>query len=367
MAIIKLRKTFTEVLGELAVNLDRKKFKDIDLSDKFFDSLKESYAEFPDWFAKKSNENAYVILGNDGSINGFLYLKVEEGQIADVEPQLPAAKRLKVGTMKINAHGTKLGERFIKKIFDHALFEGVTQVYLTVFEQHTPLINLIEKYGFEHQAKKTTENGTELVYVKDLSKFDEEITKSYPLVSTNGSGIYLLSLYPQWHTRLLPDSILNNENSDVVQDISHTNSIHKVYLTAMKGVESLERGDILLIYRTSDGKGPARFRSVATSICVVEEYKSIRNFKSEDEFLSYCRPYSVFTEIELDEFWKTKKYPHIIKFTYNLALKKRPNRAALIDLVGLESKAYWGFMKISKKQFEHIISLGAVNESLIVD
>jgi len=41
------------------------------------------------------------------------------------------------------------------------------------------------------------------------------------------------------------------ESPDIVKDVSHTNSIHKIYLTKMQGTEQLKRGDLLVIYRTS--------------------------------------------------------------------------------------------------------------------
>ncbi|WP_238178920.1 hypothetical protein [Methylobacterium dankookense] len=41
--------------------LRRTFFKNVDLSDPFFDSLKNQYEEFPDWFARKAEEPVYVI------------------------------------------------------------------------------------------------------------------------------------------------------------------------------------------------------------------------------------------------------------------------------------------------------------------
>ncbi len=112
----------------------------------------------------------------------------------------------------------------------------------------------------------------------------------------------MLAIYPQYHTQLLPDSILNNETFDIVQDVSHTNSIHKVYICRM-AVEIATPGDVLIIYRTKDPKesAPAEYRSVATSVCVVEEVKRASEFNSEAEFIKYCGPYSVFPEDELKE------------------------------------------------------------------
>lgn len=83
-----------------------------------------------------------------------------------------------------------------------------------------------------------------------------------------------MSIYPDYHTRMLPDSILNNESHDLIQDVSHTNSIHKIYLCAMEGTSNFKPGDIIVTYRTTDRQGPARYRSVITSVCVVEEYKT---------------------------------------------------------------------------------------------
>ena len=217
---------------------------------------------------------------------------------------------------------SKLGERFVKKIFDHAVHAEVEEIYVTVFAKHIGLISLLTRYGFEPQAAKRTANGEELVLVKQMAAPYRNELKSYPLVNLRGTRAYLLALYPVWHTRLLPDSILRTETADIVQDISHTNSIHKVYLAAMPKMETLRRGDVLLIYRTSDEQGPARYRSVATSICVLEEYRSIRSFDNRDEFLAYCRPFSVFSDDELQRFWVEKKYPHIIRFTYNICAEK---------------------------------------------
>jgi hypothetical protein len=349
------------------MRLERKCFKDVDLSDPFFGSLIRSYSEFPIWFARKAQDSAYVFTNDTGAIDGFLYLKVEEGVVSDVDPALPAAKRLKIGTLKINAHGTKLGERFIKKIFDHATYESVQEIYVTVFEEHASLIMLLERYGFIRRASKTSANGVELVLVKRLQDHHDSIVARYPVVSLSGQRAYLLSLKPEWHTRLLPDSILKTEAADIVQDVSHTNSIHKVYLTAMRGVDALRSGDALLIYRTTtDGRGAAHYRSVATSVCVVEELRSIHSFPSRDAFLSYCRPYSVFTENELSSFWVSKRYPHVVRFTYNIALKKRITRGEMIEEVGLDPAAYWGFLPFSHRQFLDIIRKGGVHESLVI-
>lgn len=350
------------------MNLTLQSFSAINLADPFFDSLKTDYAEFTTWFGRKAvaNDTAYVFQDDTGAIDGFLYLKIEDGIVEDTAPPLPQARRVKVGTLKINAHGTKLGERFVKKIFDHAISEGVAEVYVTVFSEHASLIALLMRYGFLVAATKTTANGIEQVLVKRMCELGGNALQSYPLVKVREQNIYLLSLMPQWHSRLLPDSILHNENSNIVQDISHTNSIHKVYLAAMQGVQELRPGDVLLIYRTTDNQGPARYRSVATSVCVVEEYRHISSFASQEEFVNYCRPYSVFDESELVNFWARKRYPYVFRFTYNIALPRRVTRGTMIDECGLDESAYFGILRLTPEQFHNIVSRGQINESLIV-
>lgn len=359
-------------------NLQYKCFAEIDLNDPFFDSLKASYREFSDWFQRKAGEYAYVFYGDNDLIDGFLYLKPELQNINDCSPALSTnfpRGWLKVGTLKINAHGTKLGERFIKKIFDYAITYGFNDIYVTVFAEHVPLIALFERYGFGIEAKKVTANGTELVLTRRFNlvyQGVENTNKNYPLVNFRGDltyqpQIYLLSIYPEWHTRLLPDSILRTEDTSIVQDVSPTNSIHKVYLARMRGIEHLNRGDILFIYRTGDDAGPAYYRSLVSSVCVVEEYRNINSFRDYAEFAKYCAPYSVFSQEELQRFWRVRKYPHILRFSYNIALPKRIIRKDLLEQVGLSEGAYFGFMPLTHQQAYHILRLGQVNESFVID
>lgn len=205
----------------------------------------------------------------------FLYLKIEDEIDENIFPQLEAKKRLKVGTFKIDAHGTKLGERFIKKIFDIALFKKVDEIYVTIFEKHKGLINLLETFGFYKHGTKITSNGTELVLIKKFINIKNNILKDYPIVQTEYKSKFVLSIMPKFHTMLFSDSILNNESVDILKDTSYTNSIHKIYICAMQGVQNFNNGDLVLIYRINDYKGSARYRSVVTSVCVIEEVLNI--------------------------------------------------------------------------------------------
>lgn len=333
------------------------KFKNISLSDSFFDSLKNDYPDFSTWFQNKANNDAFIFEADSGGLDGFLYLKEEFGSVIDVEPNLVQAHRLKIGTFKINPHGTRLGERFMKRAFDTAVNRGCEAIYVTVFEKHDLLVQLFIRYGFTKIGKKVSRLGKEeMVYERRLDRFVGDVVLDYPRIPIKRDRHFVLSLYPQWHSRLLPDSILKTENASILQDVSHTNSIHKIYLTKMQGVNQLTRGDTLLIYRTAEG-GSAYHTSVVTSLCVVEDLSHISNYTTEEIFLKYCKPYSIFTETELRSFYKNKKYPWIVRFTYNIALSKRLNRRVLLEDIGLNPSMYWGFFQLSTEQLKKILEL----------
>lgn len=343
------------------------RFEDVDLADPFFDSLKQQYGEFPVWFGKKAKEPVYVVDKDGGPhIRGFVYLKLEDGPLDDVVPPLPAVRRLKVGTLKILAHGTKLGERVIKKVFDHAMREKVTEIYVTVFDTHASLVQLFKRYGFEERAKKKTPNGIEMVLVRSMTADTGDLRKDYPFIHTNGRKFWLLAIYPEYHSNLLPDSILRTETHSILEDISHTNTIHKVYIAKL-ALTRLKRGDVVIIYRTTDIPGHARFRSVATSVCVVEEVRSKKDFADADAFVKFARPHSVFTREKLRDWYVSPDRLYAVKMTYNLALPKRPNRDALLERVGISEQPRWDLRELTRVQFGRIMELGQVDESLVVD
>lgn len=343
-------------------------FSEIDLNDNFFDSLKKDYDGFEDWYKRKAvkNELVFVQFDEEKHLQGFLYLKDETDQIdKSIKPIMNSKRRFKVGTFKIDAHNTRLGERFIKKIMDKGIYEGYEEAYVTIFPKQEPLILLLQKYGFKEYGTK----GEELVLVKDFTTCEGNILKDYPLIQPSGKRKFLLSIYPRYHTPLFSDSILKNEerrSDELVKDVSFSNSIHKVYICFMPKTAYLRKGDLLVIYRTNDNIGPARYRSVVTSICQVEELKVKSDFANINEYIGYCKKYSIFEENDL-RIWYRKDNLVVIKMTYNIALAKRVTRGMLVDEAKISPYLYWGFFQLTDSQFNYILDKGEVNENFIVD
>ncbi|MBY7736699.1 hypothetical protein MMB75_07325 [Paenibacillus sp. P2(2022)] len=340
------------------------KFSELDVSNAFFDSLKEDYDGFSIWFEKKSlgDETVYVLKDQD-ILLGFLYLKDEDEEDNTINPPMKQKRRLKIGTFKIDAHGTVLGERFLGIILKKMIEESFQETYVTLFDKQTGLIKLFEKFGFLLWGKK--ENG-ELVYNKVL-EVRNDIYKDFPRIQRQGNNKYLLSIRPQYHTKLFPYSKLNTEREHKVEDLSFTNTVDKIYLTKMRGIENLKPKDNIVIYRVADYGKSAEYSSVATSICTVAETRRIESFSTIEDFIKYCGKGVVFDRKELVSFWRTKQYPHIIKMLYNFSLNKRIIRKKLIEEVGLERDAYAGFMQLTDNQFNKIMELGETDESFIID
>ncbi len=354
------------------MDLELRPFSSISLADKFFDSLKAAYPEFSDWYNRKAAEGAlaYVFHNHSGEVKDFLYLKIEMAALTDVVPELEAKKRLKVGTFKLLSRGTRRGERFMKKIMDKAMAEDVDEVYVTIFptDELKYLVRLFERFGFKHTADKPHDGGmAEWVLVKDMRVVTGNIMKDYPRMQTAAHKKWLLGIYPKWHTKLFPDSILNNESYDMVKDITPTNGIYKIYISWNPDCAQMKKGDHVVIYRTSDGQGAAWYRSVVTTVCTVEDVKAWSDFgNNEEEFMEYTK-YSVFGEAELRNWFMTQRNMVVIKLLYNVAFSKRVIRKDMIELAGMDGQARWSFLPLRDEQFKKLIELGKADERYFID
>lgn len=364
-----LEKVFAEnptLVPYKVLNVQKVRFDRINLKDAFFDTLRADYEGFDEWFARKSNEEAYITINsNNGKLLSFLYVKVEGGEenYSDMTPPLPPKRRLKVGTFKVVSNGFRLGERFLKIIFDNALKNHVQEIYVTVYnrrDEQRRLISLLEIWGF----RKWGQKGAEIVYVRDFTpKFNEtDIKSTYPYFSRN-RRCFIVPIYPAYHTELLPDSILNTESpADFVEDFPHRNCIGKVYVSWAYPPYP-KKGDILVFYRTG-----GYYKSVVSTIGIMIDLQC--SFEREEDFLLYCRKASVYPEKELHEMWQYKeKRPLALQFLYVYSFPHRINMERLIELGVLAgiNDAPRGFRPISPEQFSLILKETKSDESIVVD
>lgn len=355
-----------ELMDYDVLPVKREFFGNINLNDDFFNSLKEDYPLFEDWFNKKSDELAYVCY-SDKKLVAFLYLKIENDNevYTDIKPVFSKKKRLKVGTFKVELNGFKLGERFLKIIFDNALRLSVDEIYVTVFPKRLDqvrLIDLLKDFGFQLYGEKKSNCGTEDVLVRGCSpsiSINSPKT-TYPFLSGK-TGKYIVPIHPKYHTNLLPDSILSNESPlDFNDNVPVKNAISKVYISR-SFFRNLKSGDIIIFYRTG-----GYYHGVITTLGIVEKVHT--GIKSLDDFINLCRNRSVFSPEELESRWEENpnSRPFIVKFLYVYSFPKRINLQQLIQHDIIPS-APRGFEPISNSSFEKIISETGTNGHIIID
>jgi predicted nucleic acid-binding protein len=358
------------------LSVSKQLFGTINIRDSFFDSFREDYKGFDKWYLQKSDETAYVTI-NRGNILSFLFLKIENRgeNYSDIKPVFTPKKRLKIGTFKVISNGVRLGERFVKIIFDNAIQYKVEEIYVTIFdkrEEQKRLIGLLEDWGFILHGIKSTDNGDELVYIRDFTPaFNSMNPKlTFPYLSKN-TNIFMIPIYPDYHTELLPDSILTTESPyDFIENQPHRNAISKVYIS--RSLErNINRGDIIVFYRTAAQNRSAYYSSVITTIAIAEG--KILDINNENDFVLKCRKRSIFTDDELKKYWNwnPRLRPFIINFlyTHSFPTGRRVNRQRLLELGVIEGEKdeLRGLKRISKEQFELILKETGTNESLIVD
>lgn len=348
------------------LSVRKEPFGDVDVSDPFFDSFRKDYPGFDRWFLRKTEEEAYVCR-EDGRIVAFLYLKMEDERepYRDIVPAFAPKRRLKIGTLKVELNGYKIGERFLKIIFDNAVRQRAEEIYVTIYltsVERERLAKLLADYGFEYHGEKSGGSGPEQVYVRDMRKrfICEDPKLTFPYVSLS-SRAFLVPIYPEYHTELLPDSILNNESrADFVEQGPHRNSIRKVYVSR-SGLRSLQSGDTIVFYRTG-----GHYEGVVTTLGVVG--KVYLDIKNEEDFIRICRKRSVFSDDELREQWNyNRRYrPFVVEFLYAYSFPKRPNLAKLRENNVIQD-APRGFEPITERQLSQILSLSQTEAGFIVD
>ena len=336
------------------------KFEDVDLNDTFFDSLREDYEgqKFDQWFKKKGKETAYVFEDKDG-LKGFLYLKIElpsEPDYLKITPVLSSKKRLKIGTFKIDSSGFRLGERFLKIIFDNASKNAVGEIYVTLFEDKRDnvirLKSLLEQWGFVKYGYKNANH--ELVLVKSMKEYRNELSPklNYPLVKTK-ADIYILPIKAEYHTDLFPDKILKNEDMHLYEEnLAHRYAIEKIYLTGAFNIKA-KPGDLILVYRMSD-KLYKNYSSVITGLAIVQE---IVTTKDVEECISLCKNRSIFNEPNIRALYR--RCPTVVKILDFTTFENPVTLQKLRELRVVDATSGpRPFTAVTKEQFDTIYKLG---------
>ncbi|KXS44945.1 MAG: hypothetical protein AWU59_162 [Methanolobus sp. T82-4] len=333
---------------------------DINIDQPFFDSLKEDYPGFEDWWFEKCVKQGRKcwIYEEDKVIKAFLMLK-DEDQSIDTSPPVPAGRRVKITTLKVDLSGSKMGELFLKMAFQYCINNQFFEVYLTHFEgENDALVYLIKNYGFEEVGKKVS-NG-ENVYLKKFIADDTglpplTIAKKYYPCFKDGENIkkFVIPIQPQYHDTLFPDYSKRQMTFADYSEINIPgNAIKKAYLSRSK-IKKITPGSIILFYRSKDQKA-------ITSVGIVDQ-EPIRT-NDADELKRIVGKRSVYSEEQLTEWAQENVF--ILRFKHHLYL---PNPLSLKFMNGLGIGAPQSIREINHEQYLALKTGGKLDERFTVN
>lgn len=249
-----------------------------ELNGDFFNSLREDYQPFNDWFKEKAQEgrHAWVCKNDQGGLGAIcIYTEQTNEKITD-SGDILSGKALKLCTFKVgeSVRGRKIGELFLKTAFRYATKNKCQNIFIHGNkEKQYYLASLLEDFGFTGDAENY-EGDT--VWVKKHPMFPpsddidakEFVRLYYPHYRQDEAvSKYLVPITPDYHDILFPDYF--SQRSAQLQLFGSPqqyigNAIKLAYLCSSQ-TKSIAPGDILLFYRSRDEK-------VVTTIGVVENF-----------------------------------------------------------------------------------------------
>ena len=290
-------------------------FKDCDLRDPFFLSLKEDYPKFEDWFKKKSVEGAKAyVASKDSSIGAFLYLKDNECEpLVLATGEVPAEPRLKIGTFKLSKdeEGKRLGEGAVGIALGTWLNSSCDKIYVTVFPKHTDLITILTRFGFKLIGNNKNGEG---VYVKSKSNIDRtDAYTMYPYFDkTKASMAKIIPIEEGYHDALFPNSELQG-TEQFNPEIAAGNGVTKIFIATPFSTLTYNPGQPIFVYRKAAQHGG--YKSVISSYCSLEAVDYVkRNGRLNmalEQFLAHVGNKSVYSVKKLTDIFRGR-YSNII-------------------------------------------------------
>lgn len=337
-------------------------FGTLSLDDAFFTSFKEEYAPYYyEWFKKKRHDPVYVAKDKNGCLQALLKLKVEteDEDYSNIWPRFMPARRLKISALKVEYTGQKLGERFLRIIFDEAIRSHVGEIYVTIFSSsrlRKRLIAMLMKWGFEKWGFK---DGNEDVYCRSMQKATMPVAmECYPFQSRK-ARFFLVGVGGTFADILIPATNLRKDRIDYEP---YKNAIRKTLVVDAQEAEGLKEGDVLLFYRRRTDGG-----SIVASGVVDGCYQS---FANETAFLRRCQKRSIFSADSLHDYWvKYDHHPVVVEFLHSYSFDNDVIDAERMREVGIDTIKLQNMhlVSITPKQFDELIKNTDYEKDIVVD
>lgn len=270
------------------------------LGDNFFDSLRDGYAGFDEWFRRKARDNrhAWIYRGDDGRLAALCIYDIQSDETINDTQERLMGDALKLCTFKVGeqVRGRKIGELFLKAAFRYATERACGYVFThTDLAEHDYLVRLLQDFGFYQRG---TYNG-DAVLVKDHPRIAPEPGAYSPLEyarsffphyrKDQAVQKFIVPIRPAYHDTLFPDYSPHQGRLFGVAN-NAGNAIKLAYLShAPTG--ALTPGDLLLFYRTIDEKS-------VTSIGVVDNFRTLQDAA---EIASLVSRRTVYSQREIEK------------------------------------------------------------------
>lgn len=226
----------------------------IHASDPILQSFREDYPAFDKWLQKCKLEHrlTWVIDGDHPYVAAFCIVKTEESDIQGLE-----GKVLKLCSFKVSErhNGLRYGELLLKAVFEHAHQNRYDWMFITVFERHAILTQLLDEFGFVRLYERTKLG--ELILAKRLRPYKKDIDLLTPLeyyvrygpahFIVDTVSWYAVPIQPRFATLLFPETAPQLPLFVGVHPFG--NAIRKAYLCNAP-IRNLDAGDVLLFYQS---------------------------------------------------------------------------------------------------------------------
>ncbi len=350
----------------------QKKAYELDVRLPIFDSLREGYPEFDNWFIAKCQrpQRDCWVIEVDGEVVGIVIYKEES--LADTDSLIEGAKFLKLCTFKMspNYRGERFGEQLLKQALWYAASNNFDVVYVTAFEDQIVLINLLNYFGF--RVTYRNKRG-EFVIEKAIPRSVHKPRGMLPLEATiinypkfyygDDNSKFVVPIQGDYFERLFPEKDGKRQGelfgpgelgaTGLNQKKIPGNTIRKVYVCRANTLR-IRPGDVVMFYKSQrDGDDHSQ---CLTTLGVVEGYSEALD---EDDLVKMTSKRSVFSDEFLREMFSGNTSPvKVLDFllighfeqpiTLNNLVQFAALRAAPQSIVGVPDEAFEKIMSVGQ-------------------
>jgi len=253
------------------------------LSSPFFDSLRQSYPTFDDWFRAKAQEGkkAWVVWESSGQLGAICVYAHQSNEMITQEGMKLHGDALKLCTFKVapGVRGQKIGELFLKAAFRYATANRLANVFIHGdLNQHHFLFEMLEDFGFSQVGTHPGTNKQDVVYLKKHPvDAPSDVLLPFPFLkdyfphfrSDAAVAKYIVPIQPRYHKILFPDYFSPfDAQLDLLRSPNTVGNAIKLAYLCHAPLQRMNPGDIVLFYRSRDERA-------ITSIGIVENYGTL--------------------------------------------------------------------------------------------